>query len=51
MQNTRPTRVGLEAMLTPDNCALVLIHHQPFQVSAVKNIDPALMLLAGGQRS
>jgi nicotinamidase-related amidase len=44
MQNTRPARVGLEAMLTPDNCALVLIDHQPFQVSAVKNIDPALML-------
>jgi nicotinamidase-related amidase len=44
MQNTRPTKVGLDAMLTPDNCALVLIDHQPFQVSAVKNIDPALML-------
>ena len=44
MQNARPTRVGLEAMLTPDNCVLVLIDHQPFQVSAVRNIDPALML-------
>jgi nicotinamidase-related amidase len=38
------TKVGLESMLTPDNCALVLIDHQPFQVSAVRNIDPALML-------
>ena len=44
MQNARPARVGLDAMLTPDNCVLMLIDHQPFQVSAVKNIDPALML-------
>ena len=51
MQNTRPTKVGLDAMLTPDNCALVLIDHQPFQVSAVKNIDPSLQFLAGHQGS
>jgi len=31
-------------MLTPDNCVLMLIDHQPFQVSAVKNIDAALMI-------
>lgn len=35
---------GLGAMLTPDNCALMLIDHQPFQVSGVKNIDAALMI-------
>jgi hypothetical protein len=28
-------KVGLEAMLTPDNCVPVLINHQPFQVAAV----------------
>ena len=38
------SKVGLESMLTPDNCVLLLIDHQPFQVSAVRNIDPALML-------
>jgi nicotinamidase-related amidase len=31
-------------MLTPDNCALILIDHQPFQASGVKNIDVALMI-------
>ena len=25
------TKVGLEALLTPDNCVLVMIDHQPFQ--------------------
>ncbi len=37
-------KVGLGAMLTPDNCCLMLIDHQPFQVSGVKNIDAALMI-------
>jgi nicotinamidase-related amidase len=37
-------KTGLEAMLTPDNCALMLIDHQPFQVAGVRNIDPALMI-------
>ena len=37
-------KTGLDAMLTPDNCALMLIDHQPFQVSGVKNIDTALMI-------
>src|SRR5215208_6411352 len=44
MISSKPVRVGLDAMLTPDNCALVLIDHQPFQVSGVKNIDAALMI-------
>ncbi|PSJ42902.1 hydrolase [Allosphingosinicella deserti] len=43
--NTNSTAYqGLGAMLTPDNCALMLIDHQPFQVSGVKNIDAALMI-------
>ena len=44
MKTSKPVQVGLDSMLTPDNCVLVLIDHQPFQVSAVKNIDVALMI-------
>jgi nicotinamidase-related amidase len=44
MTTSKPVRVGLGAMLTPDNCALLLIDHQPFQVSGVKNIDAALLI-------
>lgn len=44
MKTSPSTRTGLDALLTPDNCALMLIDHQPFQVSAVKNIDAALMI-------
>ena len=35
---------GPKALLTPQNCALILIDHQPFQVSTVANIDTALMI-------
>src|SRR3954464_9393367 len=38
------SKVGLDAMLTPDNCVLVLIDHQPFQVAGVRNIDPQTMI-------
>lgn len=44
MKTSPSTRTGLDALLTPDNCVLMLIDHQPFQVSAVKNIDAALMI-------
>ncbi|MBN8943733.1 MAG: hydrolase [Rhizobiales bacterium] len=44
MTTSKPVKVGLEAMLTPDNCVLILVDHQPFQVSGVKNIDAALMI-------
>lgn len=44
MANSKPVKVGLDAMLTPDNCVLMLIDHQPFQCSGVKNIDVALMI-------
>ena len=30
-------KVGLEALLTPDNCVLVLIDHQPFQLANVNS--------------
>lgn len=44
MSTSKPVKVGLDALLTPDNCALLLIDHQPFQASGVKNIDVALMI-------
>jgi nicotinamidase-related amidase len=44
MTISKPVKVGLDAMLTPDNCVLMLIDHQPFQVSGVKNIDTVLMI-------
>ncbi len=44
MTISKSVKVGLDAMLTPDNCVLMLIDHQPFQVSGVKNIDTVLMI-------
>ncbi|UQA59175.1 hydrolase [Polyangium aurulentum] len=41
---TKNDKVGLDALLTPDNCALMLIDHQPFQISGVQNVDPLIML-------
>jgi nicotinamidase-related amidase len=38
------SKIGLDTMLTPDNCVLMLIDHQPFQAAAVKNIDVATMI-------
>src|SRR5437667_10434954 len=40
----RIEKAGLGALLTPDNCVLMLIDHQPFQVSGVQNIDPTMMI-------
>jgi nicotinamidase-related amidase len=44
MENRSNGKVGLGALLTPDNCVLLLIDHQPFQVSGVQNIDPAQII-------
>lgn len=33
------SRNGLEALLTPDNCALILIDHQPFQFAGLRSHD------------
>ena len=35
----RTARVGLGALLTPDNCVLVLMDHQPFQFTALGSHD------------
>jgi nicotinamidase-related amidase len=38
------SRVGLEALLTPDNCVLVLIDHQPFQLANVNSHEPTMVI-------
>lgn len=37
-------RVGLEALLTPDDCVLVLIDHQPFQLANVNSHEPTMVI-------
>ena len=44
MSDTRNPKAGLEALLTPDNCVLILIDHQPFQVAGLRSIDTASMI-------
>jgi nicotinamidase-related amidase len=39
MEPQRNTKAGLQAMLTPDNCVLVLIDHQPFQFAGLRSHD------------
>jgi hypothetical protein len=38
------TRVGLEALLTPDHCVVVLIDHQPFQLANVNCHEPTMVI-------
>lgn len=38
------TRVGLDALLTPENCVLVLIDHQPSQLANVNSHDPTIVI-------
>jgi len=44
MTAPRDSKTGLGALLTPDNCVLILIDHQPFQIAAVRNVDTASMI-------
>jgi nicotinamidase-related amidase len=39
MNDQRGSRAGLGALLTPDNCALILIDHQPFQFAGLRSHD------------
>ena len=40
MKNTSSNpKAGLEALLTPDNCVLILIDHQPFQFAGLRSHD------------
>ena len=38
------TKTGLEALLTPENCALLLIDHQPFQLADVNSHEPTMVI-------
>jgi nicotinamidase-related amidase len=37
--STSDSRTGLNALLTPTNCALILIDHQPFQFAGLRSHD------------
>jgi nicotinamidase-related amidase len=39
-----PTKVGLNALLTPENCVLLLIDHQPFQLANVNSHEPTMVV-------
>lgn len=39
MSESKNLKVGLGALLTPDNCALILIDHQPFQFAGLRSHD------------
>src|SRR5260370_3014205 len=41
---TNDNKVGLDALLTPENSVLILIDHQPFQFANLRNMDPTLVL-------
>ena len=38
------TKVGLEALLTPENCTLLLIDHQPLQLANVNSHEPTMVI-------
>jgi len=38
------TKVGLDALLTPENCLVVLIDHQPFQLANVNSHEPTMVI-------
>src|SRR6266446_9867103 len=37
-------KVGLDALLTPENCTVLLIDHQPSQLANVNSHDPTLVI-------
>src|SRR5881397_2567972 len=39
MSDPRNPKAGLGALLTPENCALILIDHQPFQFAGLRSHD------------
>src|SRR6202140_2666494 len=38
------TKVGLDALLTPENCVLLLIDHQPSQLANVNSHEPTMVI-------
>lgn len=39
MSNQSTPKAGFDALLTPDNCVLILIDHQPFQFAGLRSHD------------
>src|SRR5436190_23615814 len=37
-------KVGLDALLTPENCAVLLIDHQPSQLANVNSHEPTMVI-------
>ena len=37
-------KIGLDALVTPENCVVLLIDHQPFQLANVNSHDPTLVI-------
>src|SRR6478752_917471 len=37
-------KVGLDALLTPENCVLLLVDHQPFQLANVNSHEPTMVI-------
>ena len=37
-------KIGLDALVTPENCVFLLIDHQPFQLANVNSHDPTLVI-------
>jgi nicotinamidase-related amidase len=42
--NTQQGKVGLGALLTPENSVLILIDHQAFQFANTRNMEPTMIL-------
>jgi nicotinamidase-related amidase len=38
------TKIGLEALLTPENCVLLLIDRQPSQLAHVNSHEPTMVI-------
>jgi nicotinamidase-related amidase len=38
------TKVGFDALLTPENCVLLLVDHQPFQLANVHSHEPTMVI-------
>ena len=38
------TKIGLDALLTPENCVLLFIDHQPFQLANVNSHEPTMVI-------
>jgi len=44
MSDQHNPKAGLNALLTPDNCVLILIDHQPFQIAGLRSHDTQTMI-------